>query len=106
MMSDLAKVVAGAIPTVLSIQFPMAAEEAATAIRQHVAQDLELHLSGDDSFHPNEEGWFEAACHSCDWTQGPLPDRETVGDALIEHAALTLLFDLDLLPPATPKEDE
>jgi len=44
------------------------------------------HLSEPDTLQPDDAGWYHARC-TCGWRQGPLPDAETVLDALMAHVA-------------------
>jgi hypothetical protein len=43
------------------------------------------HSSDPASFDSDDAGFFTAVC-SCGWKQGPLPDVETMVDALMQHA--------------------
>jgi hypothetical protein len=44
-------------------------------VEHHACRDVE----------PDDDGWFWASC-TCGWTRGPLPDRETQIDSLMDHA--------------------
>lgn len=43
------------------------------------------HLSDPRTFDESDDGFFTALCY-CGWERGPLPDIETMVDALMEHA--------------------
>ncbi len=43
------------------------------------------HLSDVSCLEPTDTGFFEARCE-CGFRVGPLPDRETLVDVLMEHA--------------------
>lgn len=44
-----------------------------------------VHLSDASSLETDETGFYTARCE-CGWAFGPLPDVETVVDALMDHA--------------------
>lgn len=52
------------------------------------------HHMDDASLEMNDLGFYTARC-VCGWTMGPLPDVETVADALMEHAATVSQGDSD-----------
>lgn len=47
---------------------------------------MAVHYSVLGSLEPADDGWWHARC-VCGWEQGPLPDIDTVVDALMSHAA-------------------
>lgn len=47
---------------------------------------LGYHISEDGTLDPDGDSWYRARCR-CGWEQGPLPDAETVVDALMAHVA-------------------
>lgn len=51
-----------------------------------MAEALNLHQSDPVCFEADAEGWYTARCE-CGWSFGPLPDVETMVDALMAHAA-------------------
>jgi len=49
-------------------------------------KDRETHDSESGTLEPDADGWYHARC-TCGWRFEPLPDAETVLDALMDHVA-------------------
>lgn len=54
--------------------------------REPTIPQLNLHQTADGTLEAKADGWWEARC-VCGFRSGPLPDRETTVDVLMDHTA-------------------